>query len=50
MPRLEDLARHNARERSLREHNENEFRRLNLDMERQHFRLPFHHPPDELLR
>jgi hypothetical protein len=57
MSRHEDLSRLNARERSLREHNENEFRRLNLDAERQHhhqqqqqLRFPFHHQPDELLR
>jgi hypothetical protein len=56
MPRHEDLSRLNARERSLREHNENEFRRLTLDVERQQqqqqqqLRFPFHHQPDELLR
>jgi len=58
MPRHEDISRLNARERSLREHNENEFRRLNLDVERQQqqqqqqlqLRFPFHHQPDELLR
>lgn len=55
MPRHEDLSRMNARERSMREHNENEFRRLNFDVERQQqqqqqLRFPFHHQPDELLR
>ena len=52
MPRHEELSRLNARERSIREHNENEFRRLNLDAERQQqqFRFPFHPQPDELLR
>ncbi len=52
MSRHEDLSRLNSRERSLREHNENEFRRLNLDVERQQqqLRFPFHHQPDELLR
>jgi hypothetical protein len=42
-----------ARDRSIREHNENEFRRLSLDAERQQqqqLRFPFHHQPDELLR
>ncbi|CAF0726477.1 unnamed protein product [Rotaria sordida] len=45
MSRHEDLSRLNARERSIREHNENEFRRFNLDMERQQqqLRFPFHH-------
>ncbi|CAF0776010.1 unnamed protein product [Rotaria sp. Silwood1] len=44
MPRHEDLSRLNARERSIREHNENEFRRFNLDVERQQqLRFPFHH-------
>ena len=50
MPRHEDLSRLNARERSIREHNENEIRRLNFDLERQQFRFPFHHQSDELLR
>ncbi|CAF3675846.1 unnamed protein product [Adineta steineri] len=53
MPRHEDLTRlNNARERSIRDHNENEFRRLNLDAERQQqqLRFQFHHQPDELLR
>lgn len=52
MPRHEDLSRMSARERSLREHSENEFRRLSLDAERQqqHLRFPFHPQPDELLR
>jgi len=42
----------NSRERSIREHTENELRRLNADLERQQqqFRFPFHHQPDELLR
>jgi len=48
--RLDDLSRISARERSIREHNENEFRRLNFDIERQQLRFPFHHQPDELLR
>ena len=53
MQRHEDLSRLNSRERSLREHSENEFRRLSLDVERQQqqqLRFPFHHQPDELLR
>ncbi|UJR13367.1 hypothetical protein I4U23_000384 [Adineta vaga] len=50
MPRFDDLSRMNSRERSIREHNENELRRFSLDMERQHFRFPFPHQPDELLR
>ena len=58
MPRHEDLSRLNSRERSLREHSENEFRRLSLDVERQQqqqqqqqqLRFPFPHQPDELLR
>jgi hypothetical protein len=50
MPRHDDFSRMNARERSLREHNENELRRLSLDVERQQLRFPFHHQPDELLR
>ncbi len=52
MSRHEDLSRLNSRERSLREHSENEFRRLSLDVERQQqqLRFPFHHQPDELLR
>ena len=51
-PRHEDLSRLNARERSLREHNENEFRRLNFDAERQQqqLRFSFHHQPDDLIR
>lgn len=51
MPRHEDFSRMSSRERSLREHSENELRRLNLDLERQQqqFRFPFHQP-DELLR
>jgi len=44
MPRLDDFSRINARERSIREHNENELRRLNFDIERQQqLRFPFHH-------
>jgi hypothetical protein len=50
MSRHDDLSRINARERSIREHTENELRRLNLDIERQQFRFPFHHHPDELIR
>ncbi|CAF1583907.1 unnamed protein product, partial [Adineta ricciae] len=50
MARLDDLSRLNTRERSIREHNENEFRRLSLEMERQHFRFPFPPTPEELLR
>jgi hypothetical protein len=56
MPRHEDLSRLNPRERSIREHNENEFRRISLDVERQQqqqqqqLRFPFHHQPDDLLR
>ncbi len=50
MPRLDDFSRMNARERSIREYSENELRRLNLDIERQQLRFPFHHQPDELLR
>lgn len=53
MPRHDELSRLNSRERSLREHSENEFRRLNLDIERhqqQQLRFPFPHQPDELLR
>ncbi|CAF4551156.1 unnamed protein product, partial [Rotaria magnacalcarata] len=51
MARHEDLSRMNARDRSIREHNENEFRRLNLDVERQQqLRFPFHHQSDELVR
>ncbi|CAF1085263.1 unnamed protein product [Adineta ricciae] len=53
-PRHEDLSRMHSRERSLREHSENEFRRLNLDAERQQqqqqLRFPFHPQPDDLLR
>jgi hypothetical protein len=49
MSRHDDFSRMNARERSIREHNENEYRRLNLDLERQQLRFPFHQP-DELLR
>jgi hypothetical protein len=49
MSRLDDFARLNARERSMREHSENELRRLSLDIERQQqqqqqqLRYPFHH-------
>lgn len=50
MPRHDDLSRLNSRERAMREHNENEFRRLNMDLERQHLRFPFHHQPDDLHR
>jgi hypothetical protein len=54
MPRHEDLARMNARERALREHSENELRRFNLDLERQQqqqqLRFSFQHQGDELLR
>ncbi len=51
MPRHDELSRINARERSIREHTENELRRLNLDIERQQqLRFPFHHQSDELLR
>lgn len=44
MQRHEELSRFHARERSLREHGENELRRLNLDVERQQqqqLRFPF---------
>jgi len=50
MARHDDFSRMNARERSIREYNENELRRLSLDVERQQFRFQFHHPSDELLR
>jgi hypothetical protein len=50
MSRHEEFSRMNARERSIREHTENELRRLNLDFERQQFRFPFHHQSDDLLR
>ena len=51
MPRLDDFSRMNSRERSIRDHNDNEFRRFNLDLERQQQQLRFSFPqPDELLR
>ena len=52
MPRLDDFARLNSRDRSIRDHNEHELRRLNLEVERQHqqLRFPFGPQPDELLR
>ncbi|CAF3886235.1 unnamed protein product [Rotaria sp. Silwood2] len=50
MSRYDDFSRMNLRERTKREHNENVYRRLNLDNERQQLRFPFHHPPEELLR
>ncbi len=60
MGRHDELSRLNARERSIREHSENDFRRLTLDVERhqqqqqqqqqQQYRFPFHPQPDELLR
>lgn len=50
MSRHEELSRLNARERSIREHNENEFRRLNMEAERQQLRFTFPHQPDEIIR
>jgi hypothetical protein len=53
MPRHDDLSRLNARERSIREHNENDFRRLSLDIERQQqqqLRFSFHPQPEDMLR
>lgn len=52
MPRLDEFSRLNARERSIRDHNDNEFRRLNLDLERQQqqLRFPFPSQTDEFIR
>ncbi|CAF4752337.1 unnamed protein product [Rotaria sp. Silwood1] len=50
MSRYGGLSRITTKERTKREHNGNEFRRLNLDVERQQLLFPFHHQPEELLR